>query len=218
MLCNLRAREGPAGRCRCRAGMLDVGSASTSTSCYAAAGHGPSGSGCRHTGSVSVGWVDVEVGRRGAAVVGRLPVPLAMAPVVCAVTQGRRTAPGLRARHIACASRSPARGPAGVSASPLGCAATPGCSAYLSPDCVPFPLPQVPLEFLLSPEGVLLDPGLLALVARQGMGRGRSGRARNRVYSQDRGRWGRAGSGGRTGRGECNARQCTVPSMSGKWP
>lgn len=63
-----------------------------------------------------------------------------------------------------------------------------GHSTHLPHGSVAFPLPQVPLEFLLSPEGVLLDPGLLALVARQGLGRGRSGRARNRVYSQDRGR------------------------------
>ena len=49
---------------------------------------------------------------------------------------------------------------------------------------------QLPEAFVFAPEGVLLDPSVLAFASLQHRARGRGGRARHAVvYSQDRGRY-----------------------------
>ena len=48
---------------------------------------------------------------------------------------------------------------------------------------------QVPEEFIINSEGVIMDPKVLQLAATLQRMRGKAGRAKSHVYSEDRGRY-----------------------------
>ena len=49
--------------------------------------------------------------------------------------------------------------------------------------------PQIPEEFVFDPAGVIMDPALLQLASNTNRNQGKSGRAKNIIFSQDRGRY-----------------------------